>query len=218
MVAPKTTPAMVDARPQDHVPPWSETRVDAEAILKEALGPESRCYEIVRRHGEQVARRALQAAGGLVGCRPDEGFLYEAALLHDIGIYLTDTPQLDCHGPHPYILHGILGRRLLEARGLPRHALVCERHVGVGITTGEIEKRNLPLPVRDMRPVSIEETLICYADKFYSKTSGRRTAEKAFPEVVRKLRRYGRRQTETFIRWAERFEGLVLESGHGKRG
>ncbi len=211
MVAPKTIPAMVDARPQDPVPPWSETRVDAEAILKEALGPESRCYEIVRRHGEQVARRALQAADGLVGRRPDEGFLYEAAILHDIGIYLTDTPQLDCRGPHPYILHGILGRRLLEARGLPRHALVCERHVGVGITTEEIRNRNLPLPMRDMRPVSIEEKLICYADKFYSKNGGRLTAEKTIPEVVRKLRRYGQRQAQTFIRWAERFEGLVFD-------
>ena len=211
MVAPKTIPATVDERRQAPVPPWPATRVDAEAILKEALGPESRCYEIVRRHGEQVARRALQAAGGLAGRRLNEGFVYEAALLHDIGIYLTDTPQLDCHGPHPYILHGILGRRLLESRGLPRHALVCERHVGVGITAEEIEKRKLPLPVRDMRPVSIEETLICYADKFYSKTGDRRTPEKTFPQVVRKLRRYGRRQMETFIGWAERFEGLVLD-------
>ncbi len=211
MAAPKTIRTTVDARPQDPAPPRPEPGVDAEAILKEALGPTSRCYAIVRRHGEQVARRALQAAGGLVDQRPDESFLYEAALLHDIGIYLTDTPQLDCHGPHPYILHGILGRRLLEARGLPRHALVCERHVGVGITTGEIRNRNLPLPVRDMRPVSIEETLICYADKFYSKAGGRLTSEKTFPQVVRKLRRYGRRQTETFIRWAERFEGLVLD-------
>ena len=211
MAAPKTMRATVDASPQDPAPPRPEPGVDAEAILKEALGSTSRCYAIVRRHGEQVARRALQAAAGLVDQRPDEGFLYEAALLHDIGIYLTDTPQLDCQGPHPYIRHGILGRRLLEKRGLPRHALVCERHVGVGITTEEISKRNLPLPARDMCPVSIEEKLICYADKFYSKDSGRLTAEKSFPEVVHKLRRYGQRQTKTFIRWAERFEGLVLD-------
>jgi uncharacterized protein len=211
MVAPKTIQTVADKRPQEPAPPQPETRVDAEAILLEILGPSSRCFEIVRRHGEQVARRALKAAGGLVGRRPDEGFLYEAALLHDIGIYLTDTPQLGCHGPHPYILHGILGRRLLEARGLPRHALVCERHVGVGITTEEIRKRSLPLPLRDMRPVSVEEILICYADKFYSKAGDRLTAERTFPEVARKLERYGRRQTETFIRWAERFEGLVLD-------
>lgn len=211
MGALKTIKVTVDARPRDSTPPQPETVVDAEAILKEALGPTSRCFEVVRRHGEQVAQRALKAADGLVDPRPDEGFLYEAALLHDIGIGLTDTPQLGCHGPHPYILHGILGRRLLEARGLPRHALVCERHVGVGLTTEEIRNRSLPLPVRDMRPVSVEETLICYADKFYSKAADRLTAEKTFPEVVRKLRRYGRRQTETFIRWAERFEGLVLE-------
>ena len=210
MAAPKTSSATIDGR-RPCPAPRPETRVDAEAILQETLGAASRCFDVVRRHGEQVARRALRAAAGLAHLRPDERFLYEAALLHDIGIHLTATPQLDCHGPHPYILHGILGRRLLEARGLRRHALVCERHVGVGITAGEIKDRNLPLPVRDMRPVSIEEQLICYADKFYSKTGGRLTAEKTFPQVVRKLRRYGRRQTETFIRWAERFEGLVLD-------
>jgi uncharacterized protein len=185
--------------------------IDAEAILRDTFGAGSRRFEIVRRHGEQVAGRALQVAAGLDTVPLDTTFLHEAAMLHDIGIAMTATPQLDCHGPHPYIRHGVLGRRMLEEHGLPRHALVCERHVGVGISIDEIRKRNLPLPVRDMRPVTIEETLICYADKFYSKTNGGSPSAKTIPEVARHLQKYGRRQVATFIRWAARFEDVVLD-------
>ena len=183
---------------------------DAEALLREAFGAGTRRFDIVRRHGEQVAARALKIAAGLETPALDEAFLYTAAMLHDIGIVKTATPQLDCHGDQPYIRHGVLGRQMLEARGLPQHALVCERHVGVGITTADIRNRALPLPLRDMRPVTIEEELICYADKFYSKTNGGVEAAKSVQEVARHLKRYGRRQAETFIRWAARFEGLIL--------
>ena len=183
---------------------------DAEALLREAFGAGTRRFDIVRRHGEQVAARALKIAAGLETPALDEAFLYTAAMLHDIGIVKTATPQLDCHGDQPYIRHGVLGRQMLEARGLPQHALVCERHVGVGITTADIRNRALPLPLRDMRPVTIEEELICYADKFYSKTNSGVEAAKSVHEVARHLKRYGRRQAETFIRWAARFEGLIL--------
>jgi uncharacterized protein len=59
--------------------------------------------------------------------------------------------------------------------------------------------------------VTIEETLICYADKFYSKTNGGSPSAKTIPEVARHLQKYGRRQVATFIRWAARFEDVVLD-------
>jgi uncharacterized protein len=189
--------------------------IDVEALLKDTLGAGSRCYAIVCRHGEQVAERVLRVAAHLENTPLDERFLFEAAMLHDIGIVMTNTPRLDCHGPHPYIRHGVLGRRMLEAHGLPRHALVCERHVGVGIALDDIRAQGLPLPARDMQPVTIEEKLVCYADKFYSKANGGSAVAKTFPEVVRKLERYGRRPAETFTRWAERFEGLILDQDDG---
>ncbi|MFI3239735.1 MAG: phosphohydrolase, partial [Bacteroidales bacterium] len=45
-----------------------------------------------------------------------------------------------------------------------------ERHTGSGLTATEIASARLPLPIRDMLPVTVEERLICYADKFYSKS------------------------------------------------
>jgi uncharacterized protein len=189
----------------------TQTNIDVETVLRDILGAGSRRLDIVRCHGTQVARRALRLAADREDLAADEQFLYEAAMLHDIGIVATDTPQLDCYGGRPYICHGVWGRRLLETRGLPRHGLVCERHVGVGITREEIRTRRLPLPLRDMRPVTIEEELIAYADKFYSKTNGGTEAAKSAAEVARHLKKYGRRQVDTFIRWAARFEGLIID-------
>lgn len=91
-------------------------------------------------------------------------------MIHDIGIFLTNAPRISCLGSFPYICHGYLGADLMRKEGFPKHALVCERHTGAGISLSDIEQQNLPLPKRDLRPVSLEEQLICFADKFYSKT------------------------------------------------
>ena len=61
-------------------------------------------------------------------------------------------------------------RTLVRSEGYPRHALVCERHTGAGLALEDIIAQNLPVPHRDMLPVSMEEQVVCFADKFYSKT------------------------------------------------
>jgi uncharacterized protein len=180
-------------------------RPDPEALLAEVHTRGSRVYELLRRHGAQVAAKALEAAARVPHLMPDTAFIVEAALLHDIGIHRTHSPELGCFGPDPYIRHGILGREILEAAGLPRHALVCERHVGVGLSLEEIEAQNLPLPRRDMRPVSLEEQIVCYADKFYSKAGGRSQA-RPLPQVLAALRRRGGDLEARFRQWMDLFE------------
>lgn len=138
-------------------------------------------------HGESVARKALAAAEQVSDREPELDFIRQAALLHYIGMLYTDTSQLGCYGNHLYVCHGILGRALLEAEGLKRHALVCKRHVGVGFTPADIRCQHLPLPLRDMRPVSFEEQIICYADKFFSKNGTGNDKEKSVPEICKNL-------------------------------
>ncbi len=166
---------------------------------------DSKSYRILLEHGRLVAEKALAAAARVAHLQPDLNFIHSAAILHDIGIFLTDSPGLDCHGTEPYIRHGILGRDILDALGHPRHALVCERHVGVGISAGDIRRFHLPLPERDMRPVSIEEEIICYADKFFSKNGNGASREKSVAEIVESLGRYGAGNVQRFMRWVERF-------------
>jgi uncharacterized protein len=175
--------------------------VNPERIIEKYSMPGSLSFNILIEHGTMVARKALEIARNLKQLHPDIVFIKEAAVLHDIGIILTDEPRLGCHGDKEYICHGYLGREILEEEGFPLHALVCERHIGTGLSILEIETRGLPLPKRDMLPLSLEEKIICYADKFYSKKVASIHAEKTLDEVLAEIRRFG---DESF----ERFETL----------
>lgn len=124
-------------------------------------------------------------------------------MLHDIGIFLTDAPGIQCFGTEPYIRHGLLGAELLRREGYPLHALVCERHTGTGLTLDQIVRQQLPLPHRDFVPVSLEEQLICWADKFFSKTH----PDQERPQAVarQKLEKFGAEGLQKFDAWCRRF-------------
>lgn len=176
-------------------------------IIRKYYAEQPLAHQILLEHSRQVTRRALKIARFLARKETlDLQFVAEAAMLHDIGIIRTATPDIDCHGSLPYLCHGIAGREILEAEGLPQHALVCERHIGIGLTAAEIIQQHLPLPKRDMLPLSLEEQIICYADLFYSKGGKHRNSAKS-PEKVRKsLARFGREKVAVFKRWQHRFE------------
>ena len=180
--------------------------VDSIAILQRFYDPPGPAYRMLVDHGRAVAQKALAIADRLQDPLLDRAFVEEAAMLHDIGIYLTRCPGIGCTGAHDYICHGVLGRRILTQLGLPRHGLVCERHVGAGISAAEIRQRRLPLPVRDMLPLSLEEQLICYADKFFSKNGNGSGAEKSVAQILDGMKPYGEDQTSRFLAWVERFE------------
>ncbi len=163
--------------------------------------------ETVAVHSRLVADKALAVAARLGDPTLDLAFLEEAALLHDIGTCRTNAPGFGCTGPEPYIRHGIIGREILEAEGLPRHALACERHIGVGLTIADIAAQELPLPPREMVPVSREERLICFADLFYSKKPGMVTEEKSVTQVRQGLAVFGGHKVEIFDRWLAEFGG-----------
>lgn len=175
-------------------------------LLNKYYDPDSRVFEIIFRHGMLVAQKAVDSAKKNLHLNPDLKFIEEAAMLHDIGIFKTDTPELGCFGNHPYVSHGYLGREILENEGLPRHALVCERHLGVGITALEIKKAGLPIPERDMIPLSIEEQVICYADKFFSKDWELIAKSNPEEEIIRNLDSYGNGSAEKFKSWINMFQ------------
>lgn len=159
--------------------------------------------QLLTTHSEMVARKALQCASTR-GIECDTDFLFQAAMLHDIGIFRTNAPSIHCHGTLPYICHGVEGRQILDKLGLPRHALVCERHTGAGLTIADIRLQHLPLPLRSMCPVSVEECLVCYADKFFSK-SGDPCAEKPLHQVLASMERHGPDTLRRFLEMHSRF-------------
>lgn len=177
-------------------------------IIEKYYSPGSELYHILLSHSQQVQQKVLSIARNRTDLALDLDFLSTASLLHDIGIIHCNAANIHCYGNHHYIEHGYLGAEMLNKEGLHRHALVCERHTGVGISLETIVEKQLPLPKRDMRPVSLEEKLICYADKFFSKTKlgETHTAEKIKTDLLQ----FGQEHVNTFIEWQRFFEGKEL--------
>lgn len=167
-------------------------------IINKYYTPGSQLWNLLTQHSRSVAEKALRCAEHN-HCNVDKNFVYEAAMLHDIGIFRCNAPSIFCNGTLPYICHGIEGRKILDAENLPLHALVCERHTGAGLTAAEIARQNLPLPRRDMIPQSSEERLICYADKFFSK-SKHPLREKSLQKVIREMSRFGKDSLTRFLK------------------
>lgn len=177
--------------------------MDALGIIDKYYPENNELKHILLTHSRSVADKALWIADKHPELELDRQFLEEAALLHDIGVFLTDAPGIHCFGEHPYICHGYLGAELIRREGYPRHALVCERHTGAGLSLESILQRDLPIPHREMLPVSLEEQVICFADKFFSKTHLDR--EKSIEKALKSISKHGEEGVVRFQHWCESF-------------
>ena len=80
-------------------------------IIDQYYSEENALRRILLVHSRQVMERALRIADAHPELAIDRPFVQEAAMLHDIGIFLCDAPGIACHGKEPYICHGRLGSR-----------------------------------------------------------------------------------------------------------
>lgn len=177
--------------------------VDIDKIIRKYYADNTKLYTLLMQHSKAVADKAMEVVVQKNLQNIDKDFLYEAAMLHDIGVFLCHAPDIYCYGTHQYLEHGYLGAELLRKEGLGKLALVCERHIGVGLSKETIIKNMLPLPHKDMIPISLEEEVIAYADLFFSKSS----VEKIFTpdEVRQKLAKHGEENVEIFNAWHKKF-------------
>lgn len=179
--------------------------MDIESIIDRYYGENTPLRRILLLHSEKVAEKALRIIEEK-NLPLDRQFVHDAAMLHDIGIVFCDAKGIECHGDAPYICHGLCGGRLLRgiaaelnmsADEIEPYARVCERHTGAGLTVCDIEKQSLPLPKKNFLPETMEEKLICYADKFFSKT--RLTEEKNYVSVLRSMQKFGEESVARFL-------------------
>ena len=157
--------------------------------------------------------------------------LLEGALLHDVGIIFTDAAGIKCYGTAPYLLHGVIGAALLRAEHLDRSARIAARHTGTGLSNQQVAdelqlyfngchrtdptlcsllQNEETLPERAFCPETEEEQVICYVDKYYSKSKPER--EKTPEQVIASLQKFGPTVVDTFTRWYEKYGWQPLSS------
>ncbi len=107
----------------------------------------------VRRHSLKVAEKALEIAKKITKMKVNLNLIEIGALLHDIGRSKT-------HG----FKHALIGGKVLRERGFPEElARICETHILGGLD--KEDAKAVGLPEKDFLPNSIEEKIICLADK-----------------------------------------------------
>lgn len=158
--------------------------MDPLLLIDKYYPEDNKLKHILLKHSRSVADKALAMARKHPELNLDLQFIEEAAMLHDIGIFQTDAEGICCFGKYPYICHGYLGAELVRKEGFPKHALVCERHTGAGLSLQNIIQQDLPVPHREMTPVSLEEQIICFADKFFQSPNWIMKKELKKPEKV----------------------------------
>ena len=178
--------------------------MDYQALIDKYYPADDELRRVLLQHSRQVADRCLKIASTHRELPVDVQFLEEAAMLHDIGIFRCNAPSIYCNGTEPYIRHGLLGGEILRNEGFPRHARVAERHTGTGLTREQIERQQLPLPHEDFTPETLEEQMVCYADKFYSKSSPDHVRTVA--ETAQSLEKFGHEGVLKFLEWSRMFE------------
>lgn len=174
------------------------------AIIDKYYPVEDELKHILVVHSRKVADKALSIVDRHPELGADREFVEEAAMLHDIGIFRCDADGIMCFGNQPYICHGTIGAEIMREEGLPKHARVCERHTGAGLTKKDIIEQRLPIEPRDLLPETIEEMIVCYADKFFSKTKLEK--EKSVEQALKSIAKFGNDGAERFKKWIEMFE------------
>lgn len=136
----------------------------------------SGCSKDVINHCRAVSELAVELARKLndKGFKIDLELVKVGALLHDIGRSKTHTVD-----------HVIVGSKIAKSLGLPKSIIsIIERHAGGGITSKEA--RELGWPEGVYTPQTLEEKIVCYADKLIGGTK-RIPLEKTLKDLALKL-------------------------------
>lgn len=139
-------------------------------------------------------------------------YVIQAALLHDIGVYLCGGFEWAPNQPpsdKPYIQHTIVGAWILQQEGyLPEIIQVAHNHTGVGLTSQDITTFGLELPPEDYVPRTLLARLIAYASKFHSKTPKFRVTD----DIRASLQKFGTEKVKVFDSWVAEFGEPDLEA------
>ena len=180
-------------------------------LISEVCGDNLSLKELLVHHSRQVAEMAMRVVENHPELQLDENVIYAGAMLHDIGIVKCDAPAIFCYGSAPYMQHGPLGAELLmkllngsesidcgdgKFVSAASVARICARHTGTGLPGFE--------------PETPEEKVVCYADKFFSKSHPEH--ERTVDEVRKSLSKWGDANVRIFNEWEREYHTELSKS------
>ena len=147
----------------------------------------------VRRHSLKVAEKALEIAEKINDKDIDKDLIEIGGILHDIGRSKTHDFK-----------HGIIGADILKERGFSKRlSRICETHMLGGLDNEDAKQ--VGLPEGDYMPLTLEEKIICLADKYIAGTKDV-SIEQRFEKWFSK---YGK--TQILIKAKERIDAIQKE-------
>ena len=155
----------------------------------------------IRRHSEKVADKALEIASKITKTKLDKNLIEIGSILHDIG-------RTRIHG----FKHAYMGGKILRERGISeRLARICETHILGGLD--KEDAKSVGLPEKNFYPVTLEEKIVCLADKLTVK-SRQISVKKSISELINKrfqiwFNKYGK--SKILLKGKERIEKIQKE-------
>ena len=147
----------------------------------------------VRRHSLKVAEKALNLAEKIDEKDIDKDLIEIGGILHDIGRSKTHDFR-----------HAVIGAKILKERGFSKRlSRICETHMLGGLD--KEDAKQVGLPEKDYLPFTLEEKIICLADKHISGTKDV-SIEQRFEKWFSK---YGK--TQILTKAKERIETIQKE-------
>lgn len=156
--------------------------------------------DLIWTHCNIVADVALNLIqkNGLSNAVYHPGVVVQAALLHDIGVYICDGYEWLTNQPpfnKPYVQHTLSGAWILKQEGFCADVIQAAYvHAGVGITNDDICKFGLQLPEGDYVPTTPVQRLVTYSAKFHSKSPKFKNVD----QIRESLQKYGVEKIKIF--------------------
>ena len=163
-------------------------------LYDEAGDKSGRGKENVYQHCQKVASYAVVLANLYndknIGANLDIDLIFMGAMVHDIGWLAAPIERQNS------VRHGEEGDNWLLELGIEEKvARFCLCHVGSGFSQNEASQKGLD-PNLNHLPLTLEEMVVTYADKFFSKNGKTHTIE----EIDEEMKGYGE---ESYTRWLE---------------
>ncbi|MDC1106844.1 HDIG domain-containing protein [Prolixibacteraceae bacterium] len=186
-------------------------KVDVFNLIDRYYYNNSVAKNILLEHSHMVCAKAIEIASHNSHLDLNLELIEQGAMLHDIGIFKTNAPDIGCYGKAAYVCHGYLGGQLLRHEGLNQLAEFCENHTGVGLSKDMITTQQIPIPTNDYLPNTHEQIIVCIADKFFSKNPKTLGQEKNMEQIIRLIERHNVNDSLKFRNWLKTYHIISKE-------